>query len=120
MVPCGNFLVTCIQRKTKAMMSCLPITEHCSHQPVYSRLDTRLFQVTLKLIHGVWINTRNKFCNYFGNCLHRLINKKRRKRRLAVPSEECNTTGDLSMLWLALEREGDLTQMLLEVLYMLE
>ena len=41
--------------------------------------------------------------------------------RLAVSNYVYNsTTGDLSMLWLDLEREGDLTPMLLEVLNMLE
>ena len=41
--------------------------------------------------------------------------------RLAVSNYVYNsTTGDLSMLWLDLEREGDPTPMLLEVLNMLE
>ena len=48
--------------------------------------------------------------------LHRLTSKKRKRRRLAVPSEECNTTGDLLMLLLDLEKEGDLIQMHPEVL----
>lgn len=48
--------------------------------------------------------------------LHRLTSRKRKRRRLAVPSEECNTTGDLLMLLLDLEKEGDLTQMHPEVL----
>ena len=48
--------------------------------------------------------------------LHRLTSRKRKRRRLAVPSEECNTTGDLLMLLLDSEKEGDLTQMHPEVL----
>ena len=48
--------------------------------------------------------------------LQRLTSKKRKRRRLAVPSEECNTTGDLLMLLLDLEKEGDLIQMHPEVL----
>lgn len=48
--------------------------------------------------------------------LHRLTSKRRKRRRLAVPSVECSTTGDLLMSLLDSEREEDLTQMLLEVL----
>ena len=52
--------------------------------------------------------------------LQRLTSKKRKRRRLAVPSEECNTTGDLLMLLLDLEKEGDLIQMHPEVLKLSE
>lgn len=54
------------------------------------------------------------------SCLYRLTSKRRKRRRLAVPSVECSITGDLLMWLLDLEREEDQTQMLLEVLQLFE
>lgn len=73
------------------------------------------------LVVGISFTTEehNSFRNnYIAVFLFRLISKKKRKRGQVVLSEECSTTGDLLMSLLDLERDGDPTPMLLEVLFM--
>ena len=76
------------------------------------------------LVVGISFTTEEHNCetsfrnNYIAVFLFRLISKKKRKRGQVVLSAECSTTGDLLTSLLDLERDGDPTPMLLEVLFM--
>lgn len=69
-----------------------------------------------KKVVGISFTTEEHNC--IAVFLFRLISKKKRKRGQVVLSAECSTTGDLLTSLLDLERDGDPTQMLLEVLFM--
>ena len=69
-----------------------------------------------KKVVGISFTTEEHNC--IAVFLFRLISKKKRKRGQVVLSVECSTTGDLLTSLLDLERDGDPTQMLLEVLFM--